>query len=196
MDTVLTLETAPTDGSLLRRFTIGQKTAADELYARYASRIRALARTRLSDDVAARLDADDVVQSVFRSFFESACQGLYRVPNGETLWRLLAVVTVNKVRSIRAFHVAAKRDARNTVSWGDSERDSPIANIDSEFLEVAIRDVLEQLPEPERVAVELRMEGHEVTEIAMMVHRSKRSVERLLQKARQQLSVLLDEIPA
>src|SRR4051812_40588097 len=85
-----------TDGSLLRRLADGQETAADALYCRYAARIRSLASARLPEHLVARADPDDVVQSVFRAFFTSAKQGLYRVPDGETLWGLLAVVTVNK----------------------------------------------------------------------------------------------------
>jgi len=175
---------------LLRRLAGGQETAADILYRRYADRIRALARARLPDHVHARLDPDDVVQSVFRAFFESARRGLYQVPDGETLWRLLAVVTVNKVRSLYAYHAAARRDARATVGWGGDET-SPTTDPETDLMELAVRDVLEQLPETERTAVELRLEGYEVAEIATRTGRSKRSVERSLQKARERLGELI-----
>lgn len=178
------------DRSLLRRLAGGQETAADILYRRYADRIRALARARLPDHVHARLDPDDVVQSVFRAFFESARRGLYQVPDGETLWRLLAVVTVNKVRSLYAYHAAARRDARATVGWGGDET-SPTTDPETDLMELAVRDVLEQLPETERTAVELRLEGYEVAEIATRTGRSKRSVERSLQKARERLGELI-----
>ncbi|HVK10826.1 MAG TPA: sigma-70 family RNA polymerase sigma factor [Gemmataceae bacterium] len=178
----------PTDKSLLRRLTAGQPRAADDLYHRYAERIRALARARLPQHVAARLDPDDVVQSVFRAFFESAKQGLYQVPDGETLWQLLAVVTVNKVRSLHAFHAAARRDARATVGWEETDG----GGSDDDLMALAIRDVFERLPEPERVAIELRVEGYEVAEIATRTGRSKRSVERSLQKARERLAALLE----
>jgi RNA polymerase sigma-70 factor (ECF subfamily) len=178
------------DRSLLRRLAGGQETAADVLYRRYADRIRALARARLPDHVHARLDADDVVQSVFRAFFESARRGLYQVPDGESLWRLLAVVTVNKVRSLHAYHAAARRDARATVGWGGEET-ALITDPESDLMELAVRDVMEQLPEPERTVVELRLEGYEVAEIATRTGRSKRSVERSLQKAREHLAELM-----
>jgi RNA polymerase sigma factor (sigma-70 family) len=181
---------ATSDRSLLRRLAGGQETAADILYRRYADRIRALARARLPDHVHARLDPDDVVQSVFRAFFESARRGLYQVPDGESLWRLLAVVTVNKVRSLYAYHAAARRDARATVGWGGDET-SPTTDPESDLMELAVRDVLEQLPAAERTAVELRLEGYEVAEIATRTGRSKRSVERSLQKARERLGELI-----
>jgi RNA polymerase sigma-70 factor, ECF subfamily len=181
-----------TDGSLLRRLVAGQETAADALYRRYAARIRSLASARLPEHLTARADPDDVVQSVFRAFFTSAKQGLYRVPDGETLWGLLAVVTVNKLRSLYEHHAAARRDARRTVTWGRT--DVPI--LESDLMEVAVRDVLEHLPAAERAAVELRLEGYEVAEIAGHCGRSKRAVERSLQKARRHLTELVGPVPS
>jgi RNA polymerase sigma-70 factor (ECF subfamily) len=184
-----------TDGSLLRRLAAGQVTAADALFRRYADRIRALARARLPDHLTPRADPDDVVQSVFRVFFESARKGLYQVPDGQTLWNLLGVVTVNKVRALHAHHGAARRDARLTVAWGPETTD-PIDPAATDLLEIAVRDVLEQLPAAERAAVELRLEGYDVTEIAGRVARSKRAVERSLQKAREHLTELMGPVPA
>jgi RNA polymerase sigma factor (sigma-70 family) len=152
-----------------------------------------LAIARLPAHLTARADPDDVVQSVFRAFFTSAKKGLYQVPSGETLWGLLAVVTVNKLRSLHAFHGAARRDARQTVPW-DDRLDVPL--LESELMEVAVRDVLDQLPDSERAAVELRLEGYEVAEIAERFGRSKRAVERSLQKARKRLTELLGPVPS
>lgn len=182
-----------TDGSLLRRLAAGQETAADALYRRYADRIRALARSRLPDHLIARADPDDVVQSVFRAFFESARRGLYQVPDGETLWHLLVVVTVNKVRSLHAHHAAARRDARLTIAWDPADVDP--AAPDGDLMQLAVRDVLERLPDAERAAVELRLEGYEVSEIASRTGRSKRAVERSLQKARARLAELMGPSP-
>jgi hypothetical protein len=41
--------------------------------------------------------------------------------------------------------------------------------------------------------IELRIEGHEVNDIAVAVQRSKRSVERVLQDFRQRLDALIGE---
>jgi RNA polymerase sigma-70 factor (ECF subfamily) len=193
MDSNLVTPPSATDGSLLRRLAAGQDTAAAALYRRYADRLRALAQAKLPGHLTPRADPDDVVQSVFRVFFESARKGLYQVPDGKTLWNLLGVVTVNKVRALHAHHGAARRDARLTVAWGPDTAD-PVEG-EHDLLEIAVRDVLEQLPIPERAAVELRLEGYEVAEIAGRVGRSKRAVERSLQKARQRLTELMGPLP-
>src|SRR5437870_3821251 len=103
------------DQSLLRRFRLGQEDAAAEIYRRYAPRLHSLARRQCSGSLALRVDADDIVQSVFSAFFEGARKGLYDVPDGEDLWRLILVIALNKVRAKRIFHRAAKRDVRLTA---------------------------------------------------------------------------------
>ena len=50
---------------------------------------------------------------------------------------------------------------------------------------------MDGLPAQHRLVVQLRMEGHEVAEIAKMMGRGKRSVERILQKCRERMSRLL-----
>src|SRR5262249_30816093 len=57
-----------TDRSLLRGFKAGSDEAATQLYLRYARRLYQLARAQCPPDLAQRVDADDIVQSVFSSF--------------------------------------------------------------------------------------------------------------------------------
>ena len=186
---------APSDRSLLRRLRGGSEDAATQLYRRYAHRLRALARANTSAHLARRVDAEDIVQSVFRVFFAAASQGLYDVPAGEDLWKLLLVIALNKIRAEGVFHRAAKRDIRATAEL--DRRDATEPEDDDEFatsfLRLVVRDTLEQLPEFERRLIELRMEGYEVNEIAQAVGRSKRTVERGLQQARTRLKELFDE---
>jgi RNA polymerase sigma-70 factor (ECF subfamily) len=183
--------TEPPDGSdLLQRLRQGQEEAAAELYRLYAERIRALIRSRCSAFLASRLDPDDVLQSVFRAFFEAARRGVYRAPDADSLWSLLAVIALNKLRTVHAGHLAARRDVRATEPLPpDGVVDSLLA---PQLIEVEVRDVLEQLPPAVQAVARLRLNGYEVTEIAQRLQLSKRSVERLLQRCREHLNVLLD----
>jgi DNA-directed RNA polymerase specialized sigma24 family protein len=63
------------------------------------------------------------------------------------------------------------------------------------LLQITIEDVLRELPKAHRRIIELRIEGHEVNEIAAQVRRSKRSVERELQNFRTRLRSLIGEEP-
>jgi RNA polymerase sigma-70 factor (ECF subfamily) len=176
-----------TDKSLLRRVARTDAVAdvaASELYRRYAKRISGLARTRLSNALLGRVDEDDVVQSVFRSVIEKIRQGVYDVPDENTLWELLAVVTMNKVHSLRKYHSAGRRDVRNTVHWDELNLQGRSITTEDE-LTLAVAEILEKLPESHRDIVNLRMMGFSVAEIADKTGRSLRSTERILQSCRQ-----------
>src|SRR5262249_45419280 len=176
----------PSDRSLLFRLRGRQQDAATELYLRYARRLRALVRSRCSPRLAQRLEPDDIVQSVFRRFFSRVLQGDYDVPPGEELWSLLLVIALNKIRTEEAFHRAGKRDVRLQVQGLDpGALESP--EEENALLEVCVQDILNQLPEMQRRLVELRVQGHEVAEIAQQTGRSKRTVERSLQEVRSRL---------
>src|SRR5262245_10642032 len=108
-------DSPPSDQELLQRFRQGDEQAAAELYARYAHRLRALVKARCSSDLARRIDPDDIVQSVFRRFFQRVSQGDYDVPAGEELWGLLLVIALNKLRTEETYHRAGKRDVRLTI---------------------------------------------------------------------------------
>jgi len=185
------------DHSLLNRYRGGSQDAATELYLRYAQRLRGLARTQLSAHLAARVDVDDIVQSIFGSFFRGVNSELYQVPAGEELWKLLLVIALHKIRSQGRYHRAAKRDARRTTGLEGiepalvSKNDEDRAN--GTFLQLVLEETLENMPAQHRKIVEMRLDGLEVTEIAEKLGRSKRTVERLLQQARARLSVLLEE---
>lgn len=185
---------AGSDQSLLRQLRAGDRDAALALYLRYAPRVRDLARHQHPADLASRFDPEDIVQSVFRCFFQDARRGLYTVPDGAGLWRLLAVIALNKLRSRCAYHRAACRDARHTRG-GDTLadlRDELTGTVDDRaYFDVVVREALERLPPAHRQVVALRMEGYGVTEVAHLVGRSKRTVERLLQECRGHFEHLL-----
>jgi RNA polymerase sigma-70 factor (ECF subfamily) len=186
----------PSDHSLLRRFRRGSQDAATQLYLRYAQRLRALVQARCSPQLARLVEPDDIVQSIFRRFFHRVSRGDYDVPPGEELWGLFLVIALNKIRSEEAFHRADKRDVRLAVTGPSPEHllETQVAGDDGAYavLQLTIDDVLEELPPQSRLMVELRIQGHEVADIARQTGRSKRTVERSLQEFRARLRHLLE----
>jgi RNA polymerase sigma factor (sigma-70 family) len=190
----------PTDGlsdrELLRRFREGSQDAASSLYDRYAHRLRALVHAHSTAALGTRCDADDIVQSVFRRFFQRASEGNYEVPESDELWNLFLVIALNRLRAEETYQRAAKRDVRLTAHEQRAgglldklEQSDPAAA----YLDVVIQEALEHLPELHREVVKLRIEGYDVAEIAAKLGCGKRTVERALQESRKQLSVLLPE---
>lgn len=187
---------ASSDRSLLRRFQDGQEDAATELYIRYARRLQALARKQTGQHLAARFDPEDVVQSVFRTFFRRAAEGGYEAPVGEELWQLLLVLALNKIRTLAVHHRAQKRDAGRTVGddavaevAGDAGDDEVAYNT----LKMVVDELVDSLPPPQDEMVRLRIEGYEVSDIAQAAGRSKRTVERTLQQFRLSLTRLIEQ---
>jgi RNA polymerase sigma-70 factor (ECF subfamily) len=180
-----------TDSSLLRRIRLGNEDAATQLYLRYAHRLHALTRAQSSPELARRVDAEEIVQSIFGSFFRGATAGLYDVPVGEELWKLFLVLALNKIRAKGTYHRAAKRDVRRTE--GGERLDHCEDEAALSFLQLSVSEALAELPPSQRQMVSLRIEGYEVAEIAQATGRSKRTVERLLQDARKKLAHLLEE---
>jgi RNA polymerase sigma-70 factor, ECF subfamily len=163
----------------------GDPAGAEELYARYARRMRALVASRLRGPVASRLSPDDIVQSVFRTLFEGVAERAYAAPEGRELWGLLCVLALNKVRERIAYHQAARRDVRRTGGSVDTVADD---DAEAQWLGVEVDDLLGRFRPSDREVIYLRMTGYEVTEIADRTGRSLRTVERVLQKARTRLA--------
>src|SRR5436305_1291848 len=84
--------------ALVARWRAGDQQAAAELFRRYADRLIALARSRLSARLARRIDPEDVVQSAYRSFFGDTRAGRYDVGRAGDLWQLLVTITLHKVQ--------------------------------------------------------------------------------------------------
>jgi RNA polymerase sigma-70 factor (ECF subfamily) len=178
------------DQQLLDRLQQGDCEAATAIYARYASRLLSLTQKQMAADLCTRLDPEDVVQSVFRTFFRRAALGAYSVPPGDELWKLFLVIALNKIRRLGAHHRAIKRDISKTqlLPAGSSADYGPSADQSLHILQLTIDEMLAESPEHVRAMVKLRIEGLEVAEIAELTSRSKRSVERALQHFRERLA--------
>lgn len=182
----------------MSRYRRGDDDAATELYLRYANRLRALATARTSEELKQRVDSEDVVQSVFRTFFRRVSKGQYDVPEGDELWKLLLVIGLNKIRAMAVYHGANKRDLSKTTQV-ESEIELPGGNAESDevglsVLKLTIDELLSQLPPQYREIVDQRIAGYEVSEIAEATKRSKRTVERILQAFREKLSELIADV--
>lgn len=190
------LSSPATDASLLQRYRRGDDDAATELYLRYAERMRTMAVAQTSGELRQRVGPEDIIQSVFRTFFRRVAQGEYDIPEGDELWKLLLVIGLNKIRTLGAHHGAAKRDVRQTKGGATFEAtldwEQGSDQISLTILKMTIDELLAPLPESHQQIIQLRIEGHEVNEIAEIAQRSKRSVERILQEFRNNLDKLVN----
>jgi RNA polymerase sigma-70 factor (ECF subfamily) len=186
----------PADHDLLIELRNGDETAATQLYKRYVDRLKALAEKYTGKDLSHRFDSEDVIQSVFRCFFERARNGLYDVPTSGDLWPLLLVIALQKVRAYGSHHRAGCRDVRREQGCDEhesvrlaSQRIKP--EEPQSLLRLIAEETLEQLPALHRQVARWRLEGYDHEEIARMTGRAKRTVERIFKECREILQQLL-----
>lgn len=186
----------PSDYTLVDRFRLGDEDAALRLYYRYAERLLNLATKQQADDLSARFDPEDIVQSVFRTFFRRVADGQYEAPEGDELWKLFLVIALNKLRSRGAYHRSQKRNVRNTQSIQEHllTSDQNQHQVATSILCLSVQEIIEKQPESHREVIRMRIDGHDILAITQRLQRSKRTVERVLQNFRKELldAALLD----
>lgn len=88
----------------------GDADSARRIFEHFSQRLCRLAQRHLSVRVRPRVDEEDIVQSVFRTFFQRDAQGQFQVDHSDKLWRLLVTITVRKARGIWRKNSSAARD--------------------------------------------------------------------------------------
>ena len=179
---------------LLERYRAGDDSAAEALFARYFERLTLLARSRLSARLARRTDPEDIVQSVYRSFFVGVREGRYALGRGGDLWRLLAAITRNKVfrqvrhhrADLRSIDLECSLDRLDEGGLSGPDRD-PTPE-DALALADELERVFAQLDPFERRVLELRLQGLLLATIAEETGRAERSVRRALSRIRELLT--------
>jgi RNA polymerase sigma factor (sigma-70 family) len=180
---------------LLARWREGDQQAADILFHRYANRLIALARSRLSDKLSHRIDPEDVVQSAYRSFFRQAQAGRYDAKRGGDLWRLLLTITLHKlqhqVRGLLTQKRSATRDQDFGFEDGRADQAQIFAREPSPIEAVALTEQVEQvmrgLDPEERRMLELRLQGFNFDEIATETQCGERTVRRFFTRLKANL---------
>ena len=190
---------------IVARAREGDDAAASALFERYVARLIDLAEARIFKKLGRRLDAEDIVQSVYRSFFLHLRQGRYELRASGDLWRLLATMAVRKVHRQARTHTAEKRAiyredsvfARSDANWLQPDA---FAREPSPDVVLEIIDELEHMyalrSPAQRQIVELRLRNYSIAEISRMARVSERTVHRVLADARKYLETRFYDGPA
>jgi RNA polymerase sigma-70 factor (ECF subfamily) len=178
----------------MRRLREHDEEASRAVFQRYVKRLLALAQSKLSRQIRQKEDPEDVVQSAFNSFFQRCGDGSLDFQDWESIWSMLALITVRKCVK-RARHYKARRRA--------IAREAPAAAGDSE--DDLVRDLIADAPSPEEEAilhdtvtellagleiprhrdiVLLTLQGYSVEEVAAQLDCADRTVTRVLDKVR------------
>jgi RNA polymerase sigma-70 factor (ECF subfamily) len=171
---------------LAARLESGDQEAAAEIVRRYGPRLAALARRRLHAIVRPRLDPEDIVQSVFRSFFQRQARSGFTLDGWDTLWRLLACMTVRE---------CARKGSRTVPEMADpialaTTQDRQPTPDEAVCLADTVEHLLYGLSESERDMLLLRLQGYSSREVGQSLGCSERKVQRLVVHVRGRLDRL------
>ncbi|QDS86768.1 RNA polymerase sigma factor [Rosistilla ulvae] len=174
---------------LFARVRDGETEAQFELFDHYVVRLLGLVRKRISPQFARRIEAEDVVQSAYRSFFSGVENERFVLQNSGDLWRLLAAITMHKLHRQLQRNQAAKRSVKREQSvplqLGDSSCSflvDAIASGPTPDDEVALSEeiglLMDSFDANQQTMFELRLAGATIDEIADQVQCSERTVRR------------------
>lgn len=179
----------------------GDEAVAAAFFAEYGAVLGRIAERRLSSGLRRRVDADDIVQSVFRTFFRRAQGGEFVISDSQKLWRLLCAITLTKVRQKAQFHRRKQRSyereslpapdrSESGARLAEATDPGPPPDEAAEF-EDQFRAVLETLSPEERQVIELRLQDSPYDEIAETLRISERTVRRILKRVQGRFERLL-----
>jgi RNA polymerase sigma-70 factor (ECF subfamily) len=149
----------------------------------------------LSAKFAQRVDPEEVVQSVYRTFFADAQEGRYELQRGGDLWRLLVAMALHKLNDQVKYHSRRKRAVDRDVDTEEglfgigadllTREPSPLEAV---ALVDEVEQLMSQLDPAHRSMVELRLQGHTIEEVAARTRFSERTVRYVLERLKQQLT--------
>lgn len=177
----------------------GDSSAADELFSRFAAQLCRLVHAKLGWRYRRKFDAEDVAQSIFKSFLGLQARKELSFENWDALWGLLSLIAIRKCGHRVEYLRAACRDVarEHSVILGDVDAERSRADLEAlsreptpsaaAMLSESLERLMEPLDERERLIVTLALQGFEPVDISDRVSRSTRTVQRVLEKVRNQL---------
>jgi RNA polymerase sigma-70 factor (ECF subfamily) len=188
---MVAMSSDPSFDDLMARLKAGRNDAATQVFSRFATRLIALARSQLSPQIRQKLDPEDVLQSVFRSFFLRNAEGQFgEFESWDNLWAMLVVLTLRKCgRRVDYFHAACRdvqREVSSAVPADSSTSDfAPSAAEPTPFEAAMLTETVEQLMNNlegrHRQILTLSLQGQPPAEISAQVGCTERTVYRVLE---------------
>jgi RNA polymerase sigma-70 factor (ECF subfamily) len=173
-----------TDSALIERVAVGDREAFEELYRRFARPVLGMALRMLGD----RGRAEDATQETFAAVWRSARS--YRSERGTGSAWLYAVARHAIIDRSRQ----RREPVAETVPEEVSSDDGPAEQAEASWLTWRVHSALEQLPERERVVVELAYwSGLSQSEIASYLDVPLGTVKTRTRTAVSRLSAVLGE---
>lgn len=188
-------------GDLMARLEAGSDDAALRVFQLYGQRLIALARSRMDPRIRQKLDPEDVVQSVFRSFFTRQSGGEYDLNDWNGLWALLVRITINKCinqseglrtqgRNV-ALEVPAQAGDSTAADWGFVDRQP--GPEEAAILRDTMVEAMRGFDVRDCLIIERWLQGSSQREIAAELEAPRTSVQRVIDRVTKRLQRMLSD---
>ena len=193
---------------MLSRLKSGDESAASEILQRYESQVRLVVRRFLPRVLRSRFDSQDIMQSVWRSFFQKVREEQSTNPDTNTaavekpvqefqdsaqLFAFLSRMARNKVIDQYRRETSQKSDVhRQRTMYGESGEDlDPPAPDESPAEAAEAADEYSHwrslVPEDRQELIDMKADGLSTREIGVKLGISERTVQRVLEDLRQRV---------
>jgi RNA polymerase sigma-70 factor, ECF subfamily len=184
----------PSFADLMARLQSGDNQAAGRVFHRFATQLIVLASNQLDPRLRPKIDAEDVTQSVFRSFFAHHAAGeMVDLESWDSLWGMLVVMTLRKCLRQKSFFSADCRDILREVAFTPFANESGAAwNFcdrqptpeQAAVLSETVEDLLKQFAGRPRQILTLCLQGLTAAEISAQVGCTERTVFRTYERVK------------
>lgn len=169
--------------------------AWQELFSRFAQRLIGLARLNLDARLRNKVDPEDVVQSVYKSFLLRYSELPLEEDENGGLWALLTLITLRKCADRARYFGAERRNISREALAAASDTPEPWREAigreptpeQAALLTETLEQLLVDLDTSERRMLELSLQGFSTQEISEQLGRAERSVRRFRERVRKQL---------
>jgi RNA polymerase sigma-70 factor (ECF subfamily) len=190
----------PSFDNLMAQLHEGRNEAAAQVFQRYANRLIALARRQLDPKLLQKVDPEDVMQSVFRSFLAQNAAGHFAdLQSWENIWAMLVVMTQRKCGKRNEYFHTARRDVRRELP-GEMPGQDSTGNLgltadeptpsEAAMLTETVEQLMNSLPARQRNIVALSLQGYQPAEISTQLGCAERTVYRALERVKDWLETM------
>ena len=181
---------------LLPRAAIAHDTGSSGQFDRFRRRLIGLARAHLGARLKGKVDAEDVVQSAYKSLLIRCGEEAVAAEGWDALWGLLTLITIRKCADRARYYATDSRNLHREAEpadsaggiklWNEAPGREPTPD-EAMVLAETVEDLLRHLQGDERKIVELSLQGYSTQEISEQIGRAERSVRRVREQVRKAL---------
>ncbi len=179
-----------------------ESLSVSHILADYLPKLVRLAEKNMTAKLRQKVDAEDVGQSVMRTVFRQASEGIISIEHSQDFWRLLVAITLNKVRKKARYWKAQKRsidleqpigrDGPPLEEIAVAPNESPTREVGAMLAEV-LAGLDERLDDNHRAVLAAKLQNKTHAEIAELLNVSTKTVGRRANNIKAIMSELLDE---